>query len=137
MNAYTLKTSLRTLILLAAITLVAQGAAAADETAASQGLHRLAVQSTALTLAVGTTVAARVHTLVRRESAPRQGFFAVGLRPIDQAALVGVFDSQNEGSAVGAGEQPIGQRSPKRSRVEWPGGGGCKAYSNGSHGPQR
>ena len=37
MNANTLKTSLRTLILLAAITLVAQVAAAADETSASDG----------------------------------------------------------------------------------------------------
>jgi V/A-type H+-transporting ATPase subunit K len=37
MNANTLKTSLRTLILLAAITLVAQGAAAADATSASDG----------------------------------------------------------------------------------------------------
>ena len=37
MNANTLKTSLRTLILLAAITMVAQGAAAADATGASDG----------------------------------------------------------------------------------------------------
>ena len=37
MNANTLKTSLRTLILLAAITFVAQGAAAADATSASDG----------------------------------------------------------------------------------------------------
>ena len=37
MNANTLKTSLRTLILLAAITMVAQGAAAADPTGASDG----------------------------------------------------------------------------------------------------
>ena len=37
MNANTLKTSLRTLILLAAITMVAQGAAAADAANASDG----------------------------------------------------------------------------------------------------
>ena len=108
-----------------------------SESLIQQHLHRLAVQFTALTLAVGTAVAACVHALVRRESAPCQGFFDVGFRPFDKAALVGVFDSQNEGPSVGAGEQPVVQRSPNPSHVEWPGGAGCKAYSNVNHGPQR
>ena len=102
-----------------------------------QRLHCVAVQLAAFALAVRAAVSAFLDAFVGRESTPRQGFLDVRFRPFHKAALVGVFDSQKEGSTVGPGEQPIVQCSPNPSHVERPGGAGGKAYSNVSHGPQR
>ena len=102
-----------------------------------QVLHGVAVQFASLALAIWPACSTRRHPLIGGQTAPRQRFFDVRLSTLHKPALVGVFDAQNEGSTVGAGEQPVVQRSPDTTHVEWPGGARGKANSNVSHGRQR
>ena len=107
------------------------------QTLVHECFHGLLVQFAALALAIRPAVAAGLNPFVRAQPTPRQGLLDVRFSPFDKATLVGVFHAQDEGAAMGTGEQPVVQRRPDAAHVERPGGAGCKAYSNVSHGRQR
>ncbi len=98
--------------------------------------HSFLVQRAALALAVWPDVSAGLHPFVRRQPAPCQGLFDVGFGAFYEASLVGVFHPQDEGSAVGACEQPIVQCSADPAHVERTRRAWGKSYSN-VHGRQR
>ena len=70
-------------------------------------LHVLAVDISALALAVGAAVAAIAYSLVEVYPKPLEGLDDVGLRPRDEALAVGILDAQQELAAVALSEEVV------------------------------
>ena len=76
-------------------------------TGIEERLHSRGVEVAALALPVGTVGTRFRGAFVGRNTAPSEGLFYVGFGAVYKPCAVGVFNPQDEGATVSAGEQPV------------------------------
>src|SRR6266508_5380795 len=91
------------------------------------------VKFCALALQIWPKIAAHMRAFIPVQAEPLQPFVNCGRRFFDMARLVGVFDSQNELSAVMPRKEPVKKRRSRAAEVEIAGGRGGETDADFRH----
>jgi hypothetical protein len=87
-------------------------------TGGEQPIRRLPVVVEALRLEIGPVRTAQVRSLVVGEAGPAEGLDQLLDRPGDQTGPIGVFDAEDVGAAVAAGEEVVVESGAQPSDME-------------------
>src|SRR5690606_22642647 len=93
-------------------------------------LGMVQIESFSFTLAIGPKFPFLAGAFIKRDPAPFQSFYDIGLRPFHKTILIGILYAQQKIPLMFFGKEIVEQGGAQPSYVQRPRGTGSKSYPN-------